>query len=178
MNDIIRLGRHLIDMSSKKTISVIGGSRASDEELRLAEETGREIAARGAVLVCGGMGGVMEAACRGARQAGGITVGILPGDKRSSANSFVDIPVVTGMGYGRNVIVARSAQAVIAIGGSYGTLSEISYALQGGVPVIGLDTWEFSRGCKPDKSITRVSTPAEAVALAMDMINDQPEGEE
>jgi uncharacterized protein (TIGR00725 family) len=78
------------------------------------------------------------------------------------------------MGYGRNVIVARSAQAVIAIGGSYGTLSEIGYALQGGVPVIGLDTWEFSRGCKPDKSITRVSTPAEAVALAMDMINDHP----
>ncbi|MDD5605279.1 MAG: TIGR00725 family protein [Dehalococcoidales bacterium] len=165
-------------MSSKKTISVIGGSRASEEDLRLAEETGREIASKGVVLICGGLGGVMEAACRGARQAGGLTVGILPGDKRSSANSFVDIPVVTGMGYGRNVIVARSAQAVIAIGGSYGTLSEISYALQSGVPVIGLNTWEFSRGGKPDKAIIRASSAAEAVALAMDMINNQPEGEE
>lgn len=165
-------------MSSRKTISVIGGSRASEEDLRMAEETGREIATRGAVLVCGGLGGVMEAACRGARQAGGITVGILPGDKRQAANSFVDIPVVTGMGYGRNVIVARSAQAVIAIGGSYGTLSEISYALQGGVAVIGLNTWEFARGGKSDKSILRVTTPAEAVALAWDLINDQPEGEE
>lgn len=164
-------------MSSKKTISVIGGSRASGEDLRLAEETGREIATRGAVLVCGGLGGVMEAACRGAHQAGGITVGILPGDKRQAANSFVDIPIVTGLGYGRNIIVARTAQVVIAIGGSYGTLSEISYALQGGVPVIGLNTWEFCREGKADKSIIRVSAPAEAAALAMDIINDQPEGE-
>ncbi len=164
-------------MTSKKTISVIGGSKASDEELRLAEETGREIAARGAVLICGGMGGVMEAACRGARQAEGTTVGILPGDNRAMANAFVDVPVVTGMGYGRNVIIARSAQVVIAIGGSYGTLSEISYALQGGVPVIGLKTWEFSRDGKKDTSVIRAETAKEAVKLAMDIINNRPKGE-
>lgn len=165
-------------MTNKKTISVIGGSKASDEELRLAEETGREIAIKGAILVCGGQSGVMEAACRGAHLAGGITVGILPGDSRSSANKFVDIPIVTGMGYGRNVIVAKSAQAVIAIGGSYGTLSEISYALQFGIPVIGLNTWEFTRGGKLDKSIIRAQTAVEAVNLALDMITDQLGGDE
>jgi len=164
-------------MTNKKTISVIGGSKASDEELRLAEETGREIAIKGAILVCGGQSGVMEAACRGAQLAGGITVGILPGDKRSSANKFVDIPIVTGMGYGRNVIVAKSAQAVIAVGGSYGTLSEISYALQFGIPVIGLNTWEFTRGGKLDKSIIRAQTAVEAVNLALDMITDQLGGD-
>ena len=165
-------------MTNKKTISVIGGSKASDEELRLAEETGREIAIKGAILVCGGQSGVMEAACRGAQLAGGITVGILPGDKRSSANKFVDIPIVTGMGYGRNVIVAKSAQAVIAVGGSYGTLSEISYALQFGIPVIGLNTWEFTKGGELDKSIIRAQTAVEAVNLALDMITDQLGGDE
>ncbi len=165
-------------MTNKKTISVIGGSKASDEELRLAEETGREIAIKGAILVCGGQSGVMEAACRGAHQAGGITVGILPGDKRSSANRFVAIPIVTGMGYGRNVIVAKSAQAVIAVGGSYGTLSEISYALQFGIPVIGLNTWEFTKDGELDKSIIRAQTAVEAVNLALDMITDQLGGDE
>ena len=165
-------------MTNKKTISVIGGSKASDEELRLAEETGREIAIKGAILVCGGQSGVMEAACRGAHLAGGITVGILPSDKRSSANRFVDIPIVTGMGYGRNVIVAKSAQAVIAIGGSYGTLSEISYALQFGIPVIGLNTWEFTKDGELDKSIIRAQTAVEAVNLALDMITDQLGGDE
>jgi uncharacterized protein (TIGR00725 family) len=165
-------------MTNKKTISVIGGSKASDEELRLAEETGREIAIKGAILVCGGQSGVMEAACRGAQLAGGITVGILPGDKRSSANKFVDIPIVTGMGYGRNVIVAKSAQAVIAVGGSYGTLSEISYALQFGIPVIGLNTWEFTKDGELDKSIIRAQTAVEAVNLALDMITDQLGGDE
>lgn len=164
-------------MSAKRTIAVIGGSRATDRELKLAEETGREIALAGAVLVCGGLGGVMEAACRGAESAGGITVGILPGDHRSSANSFVAIPVVTGIGYARNAIVARTAQAVIAIGGSYGTLSEISYALQSGIPVIGIDTWQISKRDREDKSIIRLDSPREAVSLAVEMINDQLEGD-
>ncbi|MBN1369374.1 MAG: TIGR00725 family protein [Dehalococcoidaceae bacterium] len=164
-------------MNAKRTIAVIGGSRATDRELKLAEETGREIARSGAVLVCGGLGGVMEAACRGAVSAGGTTVGILPGDHRSSANSCVTIPVVTGMGYARNAVVAKSAQVVIAIGGSYGTLSEISYALQSGIPVIGIDTWQISRKEKEDNSIVRMDSPREAVNLAIEMINDRLEGD-
>jgi uncharacterized protein (TIGR00725 family) len=164
-------------MSYRKTIAVIGGSQASEEELKMAEETGRLIAGIGAVLVCGGLGGVMEAACRGAKSAGGLTIGILPGDNRSGANSFVDVPVVTSIGYSRNVIVAKTSQAVIAIGGSYGTLSEISFALQSGIPVIGLDTWHISRKGKEDKSILRAKSPAEAVKMAADIINDLFQGD-
>jgi len=108
---------------SKLFIAVIGGSECSPEEAKMAEEVGRELALRGATIVCGGLGGVMEAACRGAHSAKGITVGILPGDDREAANPHVDIPIVTGMGYARNAIVVKSAQAVIAIAGSYGTLS-------------------------------------------------------
>ena len=119
-------------------VSVIGGSDPSEEETGLAEEVGRELARRGVTLICGGLEGVMEAACRGAASQGGTTVGILPGNDRHAANAYVKIPIVTGMGYARNAIVAKSAQAVIAIGGSYGTLSEIAYALQSDVPVIGL----------------------------------------
>ena len=108
-----------------------------------AEEVGRLLAERGAVVVCGGLGGVMEAACRGARAAGGTTVGLLPGVDRSEANRHVDIAVPTGLGEGRNALVVRAADAVIAIGGGYGTLSEIALALRAGKPVIGLDTWEI-----------------------------------
>ena len=117
-------------MSKKKNkfIAVIGGSQCSAQEAQLAEEAGQELARRGAVLVCGGLGGVMEAACRGASSEGGITIGILPGDNRQAANPYVQIPIVTGMGYARNVAVVKSAQAAIAIGGSYGTLSEIAHA--------------------------------------------------
>ena len=115
-------------MTKQKFIAVIGASQASASEMKTAELVGREIAKSGAALVCGGMGGVMEAACKGAGQEGGITIGILPGDNRLSANEFVKIPIVTGIGYARNVAVVKSAQAVIAIGGSYGTLSEIGRA--------------------------------------------------
>jgi uncharacterized protein (TIGR00725 family) len=94
------------------------------------------------VLICGGLGGVMEAACRGAKQTGGTTVGILPGDDRSAANPYVDIVIPTGLGEARNAIVVRSADALIAIGGAYGTLSEIAFALKAGKRVVGLGTWE------------------------------------
>ncbi len=164
-------------MNYKAIIAVIGGSQASEEELEQAEEAGREIALKGAVLICGGLGGVMEAACRGAKSAGGLTIGILPGDSYTNANAFIDIPVVTGMGYSRNVIVAKSARAVIAVGGSYGTLSEISFALQNGIPIVGLNTWNIGRNGKEDKSIICVQSPAEAVELAIEMINDRPGGE-
>jgi len=158
--------------SKNKFIAVIGASRASAQELRLAEEVGREIAKSGANLVCGGLNGVMEAACRGAVAEGGLTIGILPGNDRTEANACVQIPVVTGIGYARNSIVVKSAQAVIAIGGSYGTLTEIGYALLNGIPVIGLNTWTLSHKEKVDDSIIRAKNAADAVAMALEMITD------
>lgn len=151
-------------------IAVIGGGSCHKEEARLAEAVGRELAKRGATLVCGGLGGIMEAACKGASAEGGTTVGILPGDDRRAANPYVNIPIVTNLGYARNVAVAKSGQAVIAIGGNYGTLSEISHALQSGVPVIGLNTWTIARRGKEDKSIIRAESAAEAVDKALETI--------
>jgi uncharacterized protein (TIGR00725 family) len=124
-------------------VAVVGPGSAGEDELAAAEEAGRLIAERGALLVCGGLGGVMEAACRGAHEAGGTTLGLLPGDDRREANEFVDIAVPTGLGEGRNALVVRAADAVVAIGGGYGTLSEIALALRAGKPVIGVGTWDI-----------------------------------
>lgn len=160
-------------MTSNQTfIAVIGGRQPSSEEARLAEEVGRELAKQGAILVCGGLGGVMEAACKGASSEGGLTIGILPGDSRQAANPYVQIPIVTGMGYARNVAVVKSAQAVIAIGGSYGTLSEISHALQSGIPVISLNTWALSKNDQQDNSIITAQSPTEAVNKALSLAID------
>jgi len=161
-------------MSEKKRrfIAVIGGGQCSKSEARLAEEVGRELAKRGAILICGGLGGIMEAACKGASSEGGVTIGILPGDSRQQANPYVQIPVVTGMGYARNIAVVKSAEAVIAICGSYGTLSEIAHALQSGIPVIGLNTWSLSRNGQPDNSIIPAQSPAEAVNKALNSITN------
>ena len=115
----------------------------------------------------------MESACKGARSAGGLTIGILPTDNRQSANSFVDVPIVTGLGVARNLIVVRSAQAVIAVGGGYGTLSEISFALKFQIPVIGLNTWDFSRQHQPDNTIIRMADAAEAADLAVELAAGQ-----
>ena len=156
----------------KRFIAVIGGGQCSSEEARLAEEVGRELAKKGATLVCGGLGGVMEAACKGAFSEGGVTIGILPGESRRAANSYVQIPIVTGIGYARNVAVVKSSQAVIAIGGIYGTLSEIGHALQSGIPVIGLNTWSLSRNGQPDDSIIVAQSPAEAVDKALKLARD------
>ena len=153
-----------------KIIAVIGGSQPTAGEARLAEEVGRELARRGAVLVCGGLGGVMEAACRGASAEGGLTIGILPGDDCAAANPYVELPIVTGIGWARNMSVVKSARAVIAVGGSYGTLSEIGYALQSGIPVIGLNTWSLIRNGKKDSSISYVESPVEAVDKALSLI--------
>jgi len=152
----------------KRIIAVIGGGQASAREAKLAEEVGRELARNDVILVCGGLGGVMEAACRGAQSEGGVTVGILPGENRRAANPSIQIPIVTGMGYARNVAVVKSAQAVTAIGGSFGTLSEIGHALQSGIPVVGLNTWSLSRNGKEDNSIILAQNPAEAVNIALD----------
>jgi uncharacterized protein (TIGR00725 family) len=153
-------------------IGVIGGSNASPQVAQVAEEVGREIARRGAVLVCGGLGGVMEAACKGASGEGGLTIGILPGDNRLAANPYVRIPIVTGTGYARNVAVVKTSQAVIAIDGSYGTLTEIGFALQSGIPVIGLGTWSLSLDGQVDKSIILAKNPRDAVDKAISLVEN------
>lgn len=145
-------------------IGVIGAGECSEDERRLAEQVGREIAKAGAVLVCGGLGGVMEASAKGAKAEGGITVGILPGFEPSTANPYIDIKVVTGLSHARNIVVVRSSDALIAIGGGYGTLSEIAIALKLNKPVIGMDTWEIS------PSIVRTKDAREAVKIAMEAI--------
>jgi uncharacterized protein (TIGR00725 family) len=129
-----------------------------------AEPIGRLVAERGAVLVCGGLGGAMEAACRGAKQAGGTTVGILAGIDREDANPYVDIALPTGLGQARNAVVVRAADAVIAVGGGYGTLSEIALALRHGKPVIGVDTWEI-------EGVVFVDSPEAAVKAAFDALS-------
>ena len=149
--------------------AVIGDSSCSPEEARLAETVGELLAQQSVTVICGGLGGVMEAACRGAKSKGGLTVGILPGQDPSTANPWIDVPVVTGIGEARNVAVVKSAQAVIAIGGRYGTLSEIAYALKSGIPVIGLNTWSLSRNGREDNSIVRVQSAPEAVNKAISL---------
>jgi uncharacterized protein (TIGR00725 family) len=159
-------------MPEKKLIGVIGGGTCSEAEAKTAEEVGRRLARQGAILVCGGLGGVMEAACRGASGEGGLTIGILPGEDRRSANPYVQLPIVTGLGYARNVIVVKSARAIIAIGGSYGTLSEIAHARQNGIPVIGLNTWSLSKNDQVDQSIIPAQSAAEAVDTALSLAKD------
>jgi uncharacterized protein (TIGR00725 family) len=150
-------------------IAVIGDSSCSPEEAKLAESVGELLAQQGTTIVCGGLGGVMEAACRGSKSKGGLTVGILPGQDPGTANPWVDIPIVTGIGEARNVSVVKSAQAVIVIGGRYGTLSEIAHALKSNIPVIGLNTWLLSRNGQKDDSIIRVRSAAEAVDKAISL---------
>jgi uncharacterized protein (TIGR00725 family) len=162
--------------SSKLFIAVIGGGDIPPETSQIAEEVGREIARRGAVLVCGGLGGVMEAACRGAVSEGGLTIGILPGDDRRAANPYVKIPIATGTGYARNAAVVKSSQAVIAVDGSYGTLSEIAFALQSGIPVIGLGTWSISIDDKADKNIIIAKNAKDAVEQAVKLIKNDSLG--
>ncbi len=157
-----------------KIIGVIGGSIASPDILQLAEEVGAEIARSGSAVVCGGMTGVMESVCKGARREGGLTIGIIPSDNKDDANPFVQIPIVTGMGMGRNVMLVKTADAIIAIGGEYGTLSEIAHALNIGKKVIGLRTWKLERAhTKAIPNLIEVDTPKKAVALALETISAQ-----
>jgi uncharacterized protein (TIGR00725 family) len=148
-------------------VAVIGSASCTEEIAALAEAVGREIARRGAVLVCGGRGGVMEAACRGAKAEGATTVGILPGTDRREANAYVDVPVVTGLGEARNAIIVRTADAVIAVSGGYGTLSEIGLALKMGRPVVGLGTWGLQYDGQPVPAVIQANTPVQAVELAL-----------
>ncbi|MCP4724035.1 MAG: TIGR00725 family protein [bacterium] len=152
-------------VTRKPLIAVIGAGSCDEGIYALAEEVGKEIAIREGIVVCGGLYGVMEACCKGAKEANGLTIGILPGNGIDEANQYVDIPIATGQGIGRNSIIAHTGRAAIAVNGKYGTLSEIGYFLQLGKPVIGLDTWEVS------DDITRAGNPIEAVETAFDFLS-------
>ncbi|MGB9722094.1 MAG: TIGR00725 family protein [bacterium] len=151
---------------NKKIIAVIGGAETSEKNLKIAEEVGTLIAKNGAILITGGLGGVMEAASRGAKKAGGLVIGILPGTDKRTANEYVDIPIVTGMNQARNIIIARTCDCAIAINGKYGTLSEIAYCLMFSVPVIGINTWEINA------PIIRIKSAKEAVAKAFEIMGE------
>ena len=148
-------------------VAVCGPDPASDEVAAMAEEVGRLLARAGAVLVCGGLGGVMEAAARGASEEGGVTLGILPGKSRASANPHLTVSIPTGMGEMRNALIVRSADVLIAVAGEFGTLSEIAFALKSGVPVVGLRTWELSKGGRRVDAFPRADSPRQAVELAL-----------
>jgi uncharacterized protein (TIGR00725 family) len=150
-------------MARAAAIAVIGAGDAPPEVLELALEAGREIANRGALLICGGRGGVMEAAARGARERGGHTVGILPGYDRDSANPAIEFAIATGMGEARNAIVVASADAVIALAGEGGTLAEIGFALKLRRPLVALRSWRQLEG------LHRADTAAAAVTLALEL---------
>jgi hypothetical protein len=149
-----------VSAGPSRYVAIAGPGDASAREREAAEQVGRLVAERGAIVVCGGLGGVMEAACRGARQSGGTTVGILPGADRGAANPYVDVAVPTGLGEARNALVVRTADVLIAVGGGYGTLSEIALALKAGKRVIGLGTWEI-------EGVAAAADPEAAVAAAL-----------
>src|SRR5436853_5761121 len=157
--------RSLPDMGAY--VAVVGAGRATPDEERAGEEVGRGLAAAGIVVVCGGLGGVMEAACRGAKAGGGTTVGILPGTSRDDANPFVDVAIPTGLGELRNGLVVRAADALVAIGGEFGTLSEIALALKARKPVAAVGGWELSRAGRPVDAVERAATAEAAVAWVL-----------
>jgi uncharacterized protein (TIGR00725 family) len=148
-------------------IAVVGASSASAGEELAAEAVGRGLAEAGAIVVCGGRGGVMEAACRGARSAAGTTIGILPGERRDEANPYVDIAIATGLGEMRNGLVVRASDGLVAVGGAFGTLSEIALALVAGKPVVALGGWELARAGEPVDAVVRAGSPADAVARVL-----------
>jgi uncharacterized protein (TIGR00725 family) len=154
-------------LQGMRIVSVIGTSTASPELYELARETGRLLAERNCIVVCGGRGGVMEGVCRGASEKGGISVGLLP-DALSEANPYVSIPLVTGLGEARNVAVVSAGQAVISIGGAYGTLSELGFAMRQGKRVVGLHTWQIRDEKGELPAMTCAATPLEAVTAALE----------
>jgi uncharacterized protein (TIGR00725 family) len=158
-----------MDLSGKLRIGVMGPGSCSSDIYALAREVGYLLAARGAILICGGHGGVMEASARGAKEGGGITVGILPGASATEANPFIDIPIVTGLGNARNIVNVLTGQSIVAIDGSYGTLSEIALALKCGTPVVGLRTWDATNSRGEHLPITLVQTAEEAVHAALSL---------
>jgi uncharacterized protein (TIGR00725 family) len=155
------------NMAQPVYIAVIGGSDVGPETTALAREVGREVAKSGAVLLCGGLGGVMAAAAQGVQDAGGVSLGILPHGDRRQANPYLTYTIATNLGHARNVLIAHSADALIAVAGSYGTISEAAIALKLGKPVIALEVaWDLA-------GVQRAATPAEAVALAWGAVKDR-----
>jgi hypothetical protein len=148
----------------KRIIAVIGAGIADESLRKTAEEVGRLIARRNAILICGGLGGVMEAASKGTTSDGGTAVGILPQDHKNEANPYIDIPIATGFGEGRNVIIVRTADAIISVGGEYGTLSEIAFGLRMGKPVIGINTWDIKGIIKAENAEDAVNKAFEALS--------------
>ena len=149
------------------SIAVCGPGEATSDVARDAERVGALLAREGAVVVCGGLGGVMEAACRGARAEGGTTIGILPGLDRADGNDHLTWSLPTGMGEMRNTLIVRAADALIAVAGEFGTLSEIAFALKTGVPVVGLGTWGLTKADGPAEAFARVDSAEEAVTEAL-----------
>jgi len=163
-----KLGRRS-SLNHPVQIGVVGACVCDSSVDRLAEDVGRAVAQSGALLVCGGLGGVMEAAARGAKREGGFTLGILPGVSRASANEYLDCAIATGLGHLRNFLIAQTADALIGVSGRFGTLSEIAMALTLGKPVIGLGTWEID-------GVILASSAGEAVRLALEAIRRRPDG--
>jgi uncharacterized protein (TIGR00725 family) len=149
-----------METRKKIRIGVIGGASPDPKYRQIAFDVGKQIAEKGTILVCGGLGGVMEAAARGAKQAGGLTVGILPGNSHEEANAYIDVPIATGLGYSRNSLVAMNADVLIAVDGQFGTLSEIAYGNIYGKKVIGIGSWDI-------EGVIAVDSPEHAVALAL-----------
>lgn len=163
----------------KRHVAVFGAGHPSRREYNLAAEVGRLLAERDITVVCGGLYGVMEAVCMGAKEAGGTTIGILRTYNRQHANPYVDHVIPTGLGDARNVLVATAGEAAIAIGGRLGTLSEIAIALKHGIPVVGLRTWSLDRGALFDRFVPEARTAEEAVSLALDLASQHgPRGDE
>jgi len=154
-------------------VAVVGAGEPDERMAALAEDVGRALGERGAVLVCGGLGGVMEAACKGAKSAGGTTVGLLPGADRRHANDYLDLAIPTGMGEMRNALIVRAADVVIAVAGEFGTLSEIAFALRIATPVVGLETWELHKKGEPVHAFATAETPDAAVELAFRLVRDR-----
>ena len=152
-------------------IAVIGESTTSPENAIHAEKVGSLLAMANVTVVCGGQGGVMESVCKGAKKNGGTTIGILPGVDPLDSNEYIDIPICTGLGNGRNLLVIRAGQSVIAIGGAYGTLSEIGLALSESKQVIGLNTWSLMKNEKIDCGIIVADSPEQAVEIAISQAN-------
>lgn len=158
-----------------KIIGVIGGGVCSRETGAIAEEVGLLLAEHNVHLICGGLGGVMEAACRGAKRGGATTIGILPRRDSKEANPWVDLPIVTGLGEARNLIIVQSSQAIIAIGGEYGTLSEIAVAMKFKIPVITIGGWRLQWEGQWDENLLRAADPAEAVEMAVMLVAENKE---
>lgn len=156
-----------------RLVSVFGPGHPTRKEYNTAAEVGRGLAEAGCTVVCGGLFGVMEAVCMGAKEAGGTTVGLLRTYTRHEANPYVDIVIPTGLGDARNILVATAGEAAIAIGGRLGTLSEIAIALKHGVPVVGLGTWNLDRGALFDRFVPAAQDAAEAVKMALAFAEDR-----